>query len=52
MRIDIFCLLAASMPAWAAGISVYPRSVHLLGAKATQVLVVNDGDRDITAECT
>ena len=52
MRIEFLCLLAACAPAWAAGISVYPRSVHLLGANATQVLVVNEGDRDITAECS
>lgn len=56
MRIALFSALAAGMlaagvPALAAGISVHPPSVRLQGAKATQVLVVNAGDRDVTAEC-
>ncbi len=51
MRIEALMLLAAAVPGWAAGLSLYPKSVHLLGANATQVLLVNSGDRDVTAEC-
>jgi len=48
---EILALLAVSWSAWAAGISVYPPTVRLEGAKATQVLVVSAGERDVTAEC-
>jgi hypothetical protein len=34
-----------------AAISVYPPTVELNGRKATQVVVVMAGDRDVTAEC-
>lgn len=45
-------LLAFPMPAAAAEISLYPPMIQLLGPKATQVLVVNAGERDITDECS
>ena len=49
--IEILALLVVTPAAWPAGISVYPAAVRLQGARATQVLVVNAGERDITAEC-
>lgn len=53
MTSKIFVLLAASAPAWgAAGISVYPPAINLIGRNATQVVAVSAGERDITAECS
>ena len=52
MRTRILTLLAVAAPAWASGVSVYPASVHLLGADATQVLTVSANDRDVTAGCS
>ncbi len=52
MRTRLLILLAMATPAWAAGISVYPTSVHLLGADAQQVLTVSAAERDVTANCS
>src|SRR5262245_55679608 len=52
MKTEIVTLFALSLPAWAAGIAVYPPSINLTGLNATQVVAVSAGDRDVTAECT
>jgi uncharacterized protein YjdB len=43
---------ALTVPAWSAGISIYPPSISLTGRNATQVVVVSAGERDVTAECS
>src|SRR5262245_9764799 len=48
----VVLLLAFSSPLLADGISVYPPEVQLQGPQASQVLVVNSGQRDITSECS
>src|SRR5262249_47644219 len=45
-------LVVFSRPTLPAEISVYPPAIYLQGPKATQVLLVNSGQRDITAECS
>lgn len=44
--------MAVAIPAWPAGISAYPNVVQLTGRKATQVLAISTGERDVTSECT
>ncbi len=45
-------LLAEDFASALAEISVYPPTIQLQGPKATQVLLVNSGQRDITGECS
>ena len=51
-HLQILVLELLSKTTLAAEISVYPQTIQLQGPKATQVLLVNSGQRDITAECS
>ena len=49
---QILALILLSKTTLAAEISVYPSTVQLQGPNATQVLLINSGQRDITGECS
>jgi uncharacterized protein DUF1549/uncharacterized protein DUF1553/Big-like domain-containing protein len=48
----LLALLALSTVALSAEIEIYPPAIHLQGPRATQVLLVSSGQRDITGECS
>lgn len=52
MKTSFLTLIVIWIPAWGAGISVYPPAVSLTGRGATQVIAVSSGERDVTAECS
>ena len=51
IALNLLALLALETTAFAAEVSIYPPAVQLQGPNATQVLLVNSGQRDITSEC-
>ena len=52
IALNLLALLALETTAFAAEVSIYPPAVQLQGPNATQVLLVNSGQRDITGECS
>jgi uncharacterized protein DUF1549/uncharacterized protein DUF1553/Big-like domain-containing protein len=52
IALNLLALLALETTAFAAEVSIHPPAVQLQGLNATQVLLVNSGQRDITSECS
>src|SRR5205809_665781 len=52
MKTNFCALIIFSFPAWGAGVTVYPLSIHLTGRNASQTLAVSSGERDVTTECS